>query len=62
MKTKFNIKVKELSNRLEDIFMTATYAEAADLRDLRNAFNYETELVRPDDCQYGDNELCYNES
>lgn len=61
MKTIFG-KVKEVSNWLEDIFMTVTYAEAYALTDLWTAFNYGTESAHPDECQYGDNELCSNES
>ncbi len=62
MKTDFGKKVKNLAGRLEDIFMAVAYAEAADLKDLRNALKYDMELVHPDECQYGDNELCYYES
>ncbi len=62
MKTVFDKKTGNLAGRLEDIFMTVVYAEAADLKDLQSALNYDMELAQPDECQYGDNELCFNES
>lgn len=62
MKTNFDKKVKNLAGRLEDIFMAVAYAEAADLKDLQNTFKYDMELAHPDECQYGDNELCCHES
>ncbi len=62
MKTVFDKKAKNLADRLEDIFMTVVYAEAADLKDLQSALKNDMELAHPDECQYGDNELCYNES
>jgi hypothetical protein len=62
MKTNFDKKAKSLTERIEDIFMAVTYAEADDLKDLRKSLKYDMGLVHPQECQYGDNELCYHES
>ena len=55
-------KIRDIIEKLEDIFLAVAYAEAADLKDLLNVLKNESELVHPDECQYGDNDLCYLES
>ncbi len=51
---------------IEESFMAIAYAEAADYRDFLNVLRYENErlaeFAHPDECQYGDNDLCYLES
>ena len=51
---------------VEENLVEVAFAEAADYEDIHKALaaeKRETErLVRPDDCQYGDNDLCYTEA
>ncbi len=47
---------------LEEIFIEAAFAEAADYDDIREVILRERQSERnishPDDCPYGDNDLC----
>ncbi len=55
-----------LAQSMEEKLVEVAFAEAADYEDIHKALaaeKRETEgLVRPDDCQYGDNDLCYTEA
>lgn len=57
MKTK-----RTFIERVEETLLAVTYAEAADLKDFLHVLKNETELAHPDECQYGDNDVCYLES
>ncbi len=54
--------IRTFIERVEETFLAVTYAEAADLKDLLHVIKNEIELAHPDECQYGDNDLCYLES
>jgi hypothetical protein len=47
---------------LEEEFIEVAFAEAADYEDIRQAILREHEdpndRIHPDDCQYGDNDMC----
>ena len=55
---------------IEESFMAIAYAEAARFEDIRNALKLEklipscekADSAYPEECQYGDNELCCHES
>lgn len=56
---------KSFPEKIEESFMAIAYAEAADLQDFLSLTKEEREkgkFVHPDECQYGDNDLCYSES
>lgn len=53
---------KRFSEKIEESFLAAAYAEAADMKDLLNVFAFGQEFVQPEECQYGDNEVCYRET
>ncbi len=48
---------------LEEMFIEVAFAEAADYDDIREAIlrehRSEQDIAHPDDCQYGDNDLCF---
>ncbi len=48
---------------LEENFIEVAFAEAADYDDIHNAILREhrtvQDIIRPDECQYGDNEVCF---
>jgi len=48
---------------LEENLIEVAYAEAADFDDIHDAILREHRIpensVHPDDCQYGDNDLCF---
>jgi hypothetical protein len=48
---------------LEENLIEVAFAEAADYDDIHEAIlkehQKERDIARPDDCQYGDNELCF---
>lgn len=49
--------------RLEERLVEVAYAEAADYEDIRKSMARERkEIVHPDECQFGDNDLCYVET
>lgn len=56
---------------IEESFMAIAYAEAARFEDIWNALKMEekttlapekVDFTHPEECQYGDNELCCHES
>lgn len=53
---------KSITDRIEDIFMAITYAEAADWKDVLNIFKVEADLAHPDECRCGGKDLCYPKS
>lgn len=54
---------RTLAEAIEENLVEIAYAEAADYDDIHEALLREHEgsgsVVHPDDCQYGDNDLCY---
>jgi hypothetical protein len=48
---------------LEEILVEVAFAEAADYDDIHEAIlkehQEERDIASPDDCQYGDNDLCF---
>ena len=48
---------------LEENLVEVAFAEAADFDDIHEAIlqehRSEQDIARPDDCQYGDNDLCF---
>jgi hypothetical protein len=48
---------------LEENFIEIAFAEAADYDDIHEAVlkehQTERDIAHPDDCQYGDNDLCF---
>ncbi len=48
---------------LEELFIEVAFAEAADYEDIHEAILREHQskrgIAHPDDCQYGDNDLCF---
>lgn len=56
---------KSFPEKIKESFVAVAYAEAADLEDFLRLIKGEREkgeFAYPDECQYGDNELCYKES
>lgn len=51
------------SETLEENLIEVAFAEAADYDDIHEAIlrehGAERDIARPDDCQYGDNDLCF---
>jgi len=54
--------IRTFIERVEETLLAVTYAEAAGLKDFLHVLKNETELAHPDECQYGDNDLCCLES
>ncbi len=56
-------KPRPMTETFEELFMEIAFAEAGDFDDIRAAILKEHEsrqdAARPDDCQYGDNDLCF---
>ncbi len=54
---------RPLHETFEELFMEIAFAEAGDFDEIREAIlkehEREQDRARPDDCQYGDNDLCY---
>ena len=51
-----------VSETLEENFIEVAFAEAADYDDIHEAMQEhrsERDIVRADECQYGDNEVCF---
>lgn len=47
---------------MEERLVEAAYAEAADYEDIKRSLEAKKrETARPDECQFGDNDLCYVE-
>jgi hypothetical protein len=48
---------------MEELLIEVAFAEAADYDDIHEAIVREhrqgSGSIRPDDCQYGDNDLCF---
>lgn len=61
----FSAKVlkRSFAEALEENFVEIAYAEAADYEEIHEALVREhreaLSEVHPDDCQYGDNDLCF---
>jgi len=55
--------VRTFAENMEEKLIEVAFAEAADYEDIHNALAAEQReaerLIKPDDCQYGDNDLCY---
>lgn len=58
--------VHTFAQSVEDNLVEVAFAEAADYEDIHKALASEKReaqrLIKPDDCQYGDNDLCYTEA
>ncbi len=58
--------VHTFAESVEEKFVEIAFAEAADYEDIHKALAAEKReierLVRPDECQFGDNDLCYTEA
>jgi len=56
-------KVGAARETLEENLIEVAFAEAADYEDIHKAIlrerRSEQETVHPDECQYGDNDLCF---
>jgi len=56
-------KAGDVRETLEDNLIEVAFAEAAGFDDIHKAILKEHEsemfIVRPNECQYGDNDLCY---
>jgi len=54
---------RSLKEALDEDFIEIAFAEAADYDDIHKAILQEhadpNDRVHPDDCQYGDNDLCF---
>lgn len=57
---------RTFAESLEEHFVEIAFAEAADYHDIHEALLWERRtpggIAHPDDCQYGDNELCFLQS
>lgn len=52
-----------LAEKIEEGLAEVAYAEAVDYEDIRKSLRAERMFkVWPDECQFGDNDLCYSES
>jgi len=55
--------VHTFAESVEENLVEVAFAEAADYEDIHRALAAEKReaerLIKPDDCQYGDNDLCY---
>jgi hypothetical protein len=58
--------VHTFAESMEEKLVEVAFAEAADYEDIHKALVAEKReaerLIKPDDCQYGDNDLCYSEA
>jgi hypothetical protein len=58
-----NRKAWHVRETLEENFIEVAFAEAADYEDIHNAIlrehQSEMDIVHPDDCQCGDNDMCF---
>jgi hypothetical protein len=58
--------VHTFAESMEVKFVEVAFAEAADYEDIHKALVAEKRktqrLVQPDECQYGDNDLCYTQA
>ncbi len=58
--------VHTFADSMEEKLVEVAFAEAADYDDIHKALAAEKReaerLIKPDDCQYGDNDLCYTEA
>lgn len=58
--------VHTFGESMEEKFVEVAFAEAADYEDIHKALIAEKRqielLVQPDECQYGDNDLCYTQA
>lgn len=56
-------KTGTLRETLEENLIEVAFAEAADYDDIHKAIlrehQKEQDIAHPDDCQYGDNDLCF---
>jgi len=54
---------RTFAESLEEHLVEIAFAEAADYNDIHEALLWERRMpggiTHPDDCQYGDNELCF---
>ena|SRR3990172_7290474 len=58
------IPAQSFSESMEEKLVEVAFAEAADYEDIHKALvaeKRETEQVRPDECQYADNDACFAE-
>lgn len=57
---------RTFAESLEEHFVEIAFAEAADYNDIHEALLWERRMpggiAHPDDCQYGDNDLCFLQS
>jgi hypothetical protein len=57
------LRLRQDRETLEDNLVEVAFAEAADYDDIHEAIRrehmQERDIARPDDCQYGDNDLCF---
>lgn len=57
---------RTFAESLEEHLVEIAFAEAADYNDIHEALLWERRMpggiAHPDDCQYGDNELCFLQS
>jgi hypothetical protein len=56
-------KAGPVRETLEENFIEVAFAEAADYDDIHKAIlrehQSERDIAHPDDCQYGDNDMCF---
>ena len=56
-------KPETVRESFEEILIEVAFAEAADYDDIHEAIQREhwtdRDVAHPDDCQYGDNDLCF---
>ncbi len=54
---------KEHAERLETEYAALSHAEAGEIQNLKSAIRgHGEQTILPDECQYGDNDLCYVEA
>lgn len=57
------LRLRRDRETLEENLIEVAFAEAADYDDIHEAIlrehRQERDIARPDDCQYGDNDLCH---
>lgn len=58
-----NLRLNRDRETLEENLIEVAFAEAADYDDIHEAIlrehRQERDIARPDDCQYGDDDLCF---
>lgn len=55
--------VQGFAEAMDERLAMVAYAEAADYEDIRRPLDIEHgETIHPDECQFGDNDLCYVET